>query len=99
MHPAGEDFPVTEVKPADDFGMMAAQAWIRAWWYGRRKQGDILLGVSLPHTDADAKYRCLSLPCARDQRTRTDSERQSCKWPSAYAAYQAVPAYRLVIRQ
>jgi hypothetical protein len=92
MHPAGEDFPVTEVKPADDFGMMAAQAWIRAWWYGRRKQGDILLGVSLPHTDADAKYRCLSLPCARDQRTRTDSESPA----NGQARMLLIRLYRLI---
>lgn len=29
--PYGKDLPITDVRPADDFGLMAAQAWISAW--------------------------------------------------------------------
>jgi hypothetical protein len=35
----GKDLPVTDVRPADDYALMAAQAWINAWRLDKDAKG------------------------------------------------------------
>jgi hypothetical protein len=61
---AGNGLPATELRPADDFGLMAAQAWISAWYRGGETKGKLCVGYS-EEPMADLKCRFKNTPAPR----------------------------------